>query len=302
LLGNLFWGLSFPLIRSIEMANAAWAPAGSWFILLYTVAPRFVLGLAILLAVQARGGYRVTRPELEQGLILAVFGAGGILLQCDGMRYTSASTSAFLTQFYAVLIPIWLAIRSGRNPGAWVWASCAMVLAGVAILGRLDWRVQHFGRGEIETLASSLFFMVQILSLVDVRFSANRGSKVTLIMFAAISMIFGLLAVAMAPDARALVAPWASPAWLGLTLTLAVFCTVGACLIMNTWQPRISATEAGLLYCTEPIFASLLALVLPALFSRWAGIDYPNESATSNLIIGGGLITLANALIQLRKS
>ena len=47
------------------------------------------------------------------------------------------------------------------------------------------------------------------------------------------------------------------------------------------------------MYCIEPIFGSLMALFLPAIFSVWAGIDYPNETATWTLLIGGGLITLA---------
>ena len=61
-----------------------------------------------------------------------------------------------------------------------------------------------------------------------------------------------------------------------------------------------SATEAGLIYCVEPIFASALALFLPALLSVWAGINYPNETATWTLLAGGGLITAANVLLQLR--
>jgi drug/metabolite transporter (DMT)-like permease len=300
LLGNVFWGLSFPVIRAIEMANAAWVPADSSFVVIYTVAPRFMLALVVLLAVQAKGGIRVTRGELKQGLFLGVFGAGGILLQNDGLRFTAASTSAFLTQFYAVLIPIWLAIRLRRNPGAVVWASTAMVLVGVAILGRFDWSTLRLGRGELETLGSSLFFMVQILCLEDKRYAGNRGSKVTLVMFVWGALLFGLMAAATAPSAHALTAPWASPSWVGLTLILTLFCTVGAFSIMNIWQPKITATEAGLLYCTEPIFASLMALFLPALFSAWAGVDYANERGTLNLLVGGGLITLANALIQLR--
>ena len=44
-----------------------------------------------------------------------------------------------------------------------------------------------------------------------------------------------------------------------------------------------------------------MALFLPALFSQWAGISYANETATVNLAVGGGLVTLANVLIQFRR-
>jgi drug/metabolite transporter (DMT)-like permease len=87
--------------------------------------------------------------------------------------------------------------------------------------------------------------------------------------------------------------------WLGFTLVLTVFCTYAAYSLMNAWQPKITATEAGLIYCVEPIFGSLLSLFLPALFSTLAGIDYRNETGTWTLLAGGGLITLANVLLQL---
>ena len=80
---------------------------------------------------------------------------------------------------------------------------------------------------------------------------------------------------------------------------LVVFCTFGGYLLMNRWQPHVTATQAGLIYCFEPIFASVFALFLPAWFSGWATIDYANEKLTANLLIGGGLITMANVLIQL---
>jgi drug/metabolite transporter (DMT)-like permease len=98
----------------------------------------------------------------------------------------------------------------------------------------------------------------------------------------------------------ALIVPWTSPAWLGFTVTLTVVCTLGAFGLMNAWQPKITATEAGLIYCVEPIFGSAMALVLPVWFSLWAGIDYANERATWTLLTGGALITLANLLLQLK--
>jgi drug/metabolite transporter (DMT)-like permease len=84
----------------------------------------------------------------------------------------------------------------------------------------------------------------------------------------------------------------------GLTLALTVVCTIGAFWIMNTWQPRIPATQAGLIYSIEPVLASVFALFLPALFSAWGSINYPNESPTSSILIGGGLIVFANIMVQ----
>ena len=301
LLANLFWGLSFPLIKAIGLLQGKLLPGvNTWFSALYTVAPRFVFAIAIMAAWRPRKFWCVSRGELKQGVILGLFAAMGMLFQNDGLQFTAASTSAFLTQFYAILIPVWLAVRGRRHPGGLVWACGGLVLAGVAILGRFDWRELRFGRGEGETLFSSLFFMGQILWLDKKEFAANRPEKLTLVMFATEAVVLWSLAAAAAPDLAAMLVPWTSPGWLALTLMLTVFCTVGAFSLMNAWQPRITATEAGLLYCIEPIFGSVMALFLPAWFSAWVGIDYRNEAATWTLMAGGTLITAANVLLQLR--
>jgi drug/metabolite transporter (DMT)-like permease len=300
-LANLYWGISFPVIKSIALLNGRLLPgAGSWFFAAATLAPRFVLAALVLLLFRRRGTARTTRSELKQGLGIGAFAAAGTFLQTDGLQFTASSTSSFLTQFSAILIPAWLALRSRRSPGAVIWLGCALVLLGVAILGHFDWRTLTFGRGEWETLLCSLFFTGQILWIGRPEFAGNRPGTVTLAMFTLQATAFVALAAATAPSARALVVPWESPAWMGLTLILAVVCTVGAFSIMNKWQPKITATEAGLIYCLEPIFASIFALFLPAIFSAWAAIDYRNEQATWALIIGGGLITVANVLVQMR--
>ena len=149
-------------------------------------------------------------------------------------------------------------------------------------------------------MAVSLFFMGQILLLERTDAVSYRPIPVTFVMFtveAAASLCFlGLTA----PKWAAVPVLFTSVPWLGFTVALTLFCTVGAFTIMNAWQPRITATEAGLIYCLEPLFASWMALSLPGLFSRWAGFAYPNETLTTHLLVGGGLITAANVLIQLK--
>jgi drug/metabolite transporter (DMT)-like permease len=86
----------------------------------------------------------------------------------------------------------------------------------------------------------------------------------------------------------------------GLMAVIVVFCTIAAFLLMNRWQRQVTATEAGLVYCAEPVFVSLLALFLPGWLSQWAGVDYANEQLTVRLLLGGGLITAANVLLQSR--
>ena len=301
LLANLLWGVSFPLIKSLAWLQERLVPGSSTgFITVATLLPRFALA-ALVLGLLCGGQLRaLTRREWRQGLVLGLFALVGMSFQIDGLQFTSASTSAFLTQFYAIMIPVYLALRARRLPPATVWVSCALVLAGVAVLARLDWQDLKLGRGELETLIASVFFMGQILWLERREFAGNRPLPVTVVMFGVLALAAGLLAAGLAPAGVSLRPLWTSGAWAGLTGLLTVLCTLGAFTLMNVWQPRLTATEAGLLYCCEPVFTSLLALFLPAWFAAWAAIPYANETVGVHLLVGGGLITAANLLLQLR--
>lgn len=305
-LATVFWGLSFPLIKALALVGANALPsASSGFAVAMLVAPRFLLAVPVIAACLAlqrrrepRPGPWIRRAEAKQGVVVGLFAAIGLVLQNDGLRYTAASTSAFLTQFYAITIPLWVAFRRRTPPRAVVIVSTLLVMAGVAILGRFDWRNLRLGRGEIETLLASLFFMGQILWLEHPGFSSNRPLPMTLVMFLLPAVVFFAWAAAAAPASPALPALLAQPFWILGSITLCLACTVAPYVIMNVWQPKITATEAGLVYCCEPIFATLLSLFVPALFSFSARIAYPNEHAGVHLLVGGGLITIANGLLQ----
>jgi len=301
LLANAFWGLSFPTIKAVAFIHEAILPGSThWFVTAMSVAPRYILAALVMLLWQIGKLRRITSGEWCQGVELGLFASAGTILQNDGLQFTSASVSAFLTQLYAVLIPALVALRLRRLPALRVWLAGGLVLIGVAILGRFDLKTLSFGRGEWETLACSLFFMGQILCLGRQEFAANDPVRITLVMFSLQAVVFSGLLLGTVPSAPAVWQLCSSLPWISLTLALTLTCTLGAFLLMNTWQPKITATEAGLMYCFEPIFGSLLALVLPALFSIWCGIAYANERASWGLAMGGGLITLANVLLQLR--
>lgn len=301
LLANFFWGLSFPLIKAIAHAHEQLLPgSGNWFITAMSIAPRFLLGAAFMWLISLGQMRDASARELKQGVLLGLSASCGMLFQTDGLQFTTASTSAFLTQFYVILIPAWLALRSRRWPAPVVWAASALVLAGAAVLARFDWHELHLGRGELETLLSSVFFMWQILTLEHKGFAGNRVRPVTTVMFTTQAAIFTVMALGTAPQAADVLVPWTSGPWLLFTVLLTGFCTIGSFTLMNRWQPHITATEAGLLYTTEPIFTSVMALFLPGVFSVWAGFHYANETLTWQLLVGGALITAANLLIQLR--
>jgi drug/metabolite transporter (DMT)-like permease len=299
-IANACWALSFPTMKALQMMYRALLPqSNSWFVAASTISVRFALATVVMLLVCIPTLRRITRLEVWQGLGLGIFATAGLVLQMDGLAYTSASTSAFLTQFYCIIIPTWVAWRERRWPTGRTVLSCGLVIAGVMVLSDIDWHQLRLGRGELETLLGSIIFTGQILWLQRPKFAPNNVNHFTLVMFAVIMVVALPVAVCTAASSGDWLPPYrVSSVWI-LTTVLTVFCTLGAYLLMNYWQPFLSATQAGLLYCLEPVFASAFALFLPAWLSTMAGIQYPNELISWSLLIGGALITVANILMNL---
>ena len=164
LVATFFWASSFPVVKALALEQQKLVPdAGTWFFALIGALYRFGIAGLLLALFLNRNLLKLSRLELEQGGWLAVFGVGGILFQMDGLSYTAASTSAFLTQLYVAFIPVWVALVHRHLPKPKVIASLVLVLVGLAILADLDFKTFKLGRGETETLIGSLLFGGQIL-------------------------------------------------------------------------------------------------------------------------------------------
>ena len=160
------WGLSFPLVKCLLLEQQALAPAaGSWFLSAWGLATRFLLAALVLLPWILRSGVRP--DEWKQGAKLAFWCGIGMWFQADGLAHTAASTSAFLTQGYCLLLPLWAAFRQKKNPGPRAWIAVAMVIFGGAWISGVTPGNLRLGRGEMETLLAALFFTFQILGLEE---------------------------------------------------------------------------------------------------------------------------------------
>ncbi|MES2642347.1 MAG: DMT family transporter [Myxococcota bacterium] len=296
------WAISFPLIRVLSLAQHQHSPEiSSWFVSSVIVTSRFLLGGLVVALLSPRSLQAITRSEWSQGLGLGLLCGISILWQVDGLSYSPASVSAFITQGYCVWIPIYVCLRSRRVPSGDLLISTGLVVAGIFLLSGASFDSLHLGRGELETLLASLFCAAQILWLERPRFEDNRSLTITVIMFFAAGLVAAPVALVSSGGPGAWTQLLQLPHLTELMVVLTLVCTVAPFLLMNQFQKFVTATEAGLIYCCEPIFASLLALFLPGILAGWMGTHYPNETPTAPLLLGGGLITAANIWIQVRK-
>jgi len=288
------WGLSFPVVKVLQLEQQSRLPdASGIFLASWIQVARFGLAALILLPFISRLP-RPTRSEIRQGLLLALWGGLGMGVQTWGLAHTDASVSAFLTQAYCVFLPLIACLRTRQRPPIQIIGATILVLLGGAILSGLRPDQLSLGIGEQATLLSALFFTVQILNLEAPKYATNRGRPVTVVMSIGIALLWLPVAFLSAPEPAAMLSVGASWSAFALIASLSLFCSVGAFLIMNTWQRRVSSTEAGLIYTTEPVFAAAYALFLPASLATMTSTTYANERLTFSLLLGGTLIVLAN--------
>jgi len=299
---TLLWGISFPLMRGLQLAQKAHVPhVPDLALACSVVAIRFALAALILLPFFASQLRRVTVTEWSQAIGLAILATGGLYLQTLGLAWTDASIAAFLTQLYTLIVPLIVALRDRRSPSLRVIVACVLVLIGVAILSPGLLRQFTLGLGEVIIIVGAFFTAGQIVWLERPAYAENRAGVVTLLMFVMLAMFTSVayfLSGGTTADAGKL---FDTPPLIILTLILVLLCTLFNFLIMNAWQRCVSATEAGLIYSIEPVIATVSTAFLPGWMSWLASVNYPNETLTWNLLAGGLLIITATILVATEK-
>jgi len=291
---TLAWGLSFCLVKSLNLlAGEGWGPAAALIGIRFLVA-----AVPLIVAAGLARRFWPTRLEWRQSVLIAFYCGIGMALQAHALSYTLASTSAFLTQGCAVMVPLWVALTRRRLPPAKILPPLALVVAGVAILSGVDFRHFHMGRGEFETLLSCVFFTGMILTIESPRYAQTDKILVTAV-FLLIGGAAGLGFTLANGGTRHLAVLTAHPGPLLVMAVLALISTTLGFYWMVRWQPNVTATEAGIVYCLEPVWASIWSLFLPVTLAGMLGVAYANERVTTAMVLGGGLILSASVLLAL---
>lgn len=303
------WGLSFTLFRAMGLMAQTNLSASAEVMELFStinVGFRFLVAGLFLSPILLYKKIVPNKNEILHGFVLAVFGGLGVYFQMHGLHSISASSSAFITQVYCVFIP-WFAYFRNKTPINFrVVVSTALVLLALKFVTGFEWTQIHFKPGEWLTLLAAFLFTFQILSFDEKRFKGNRVLPLTFVMCigsALCTFTLGFI-TSRSVDAelfRQVLSIQFDIRTLLITLILVLGPTLFSFLGMNYWQPKVNAVQAGLIYCTEPVWATLIAGSFPLFLSPFLGIDYAAETFHLDFFYGAILMTVAQIALFVRK-
>ena len=238
LLTTFVWGATFPATKA---ALEQISPLSFLFL-------RFLLGSLVVFGVLLLMRRRLTCDAymVRASAIATAWLFLGYVLQTVGLRYTTASNSAFITVLYVVFVPLYL-----RRLGVHTWVSNGIALLGLWLLVR---PTASANLGDLLTLGSAAAFAAHMVCLERYTRVADPVSLfawqlllMTLAMFGA--MWWEPPTLAMFEPSRVLV--------VGLVVT-GVLAT-GAFAVQMWAQRLLPAQQVALLFAADPAVAAWLS-------------------------------------------
>lgn len=264
LLTTFIWAATFP---ATKLALEQILPFSFLFL-------RFLLGtLAVGIVLAAfRRALKRDVATLRMAGIASSFLFVGYAAQTVGLRYTTASNSAFITALYVVLVPLFL-----RRFDTRLWSALALAVAGLWLLIRPSAGIQA---GDLYTLAGAVAFALHIIMVEAYTWRSDIAS------FSAwqLVMVTGVLTGPALVEGFRLESIAFTPVLLWALVITGVGATALAFFVQVWAQRHVPAQRVALIFAFEPALAAWLSwLVLGEQLgvAGWAG---------SGLITAGVLI------------
>lgn len=260
LLTTFIWGATFPATKAVLEQ----IPPFSFLFL------RFLLG-----AVLVGGGYLFWRLRLHRepavlraSAIATCWLFLGYALQTVGLKYTTASNSAFITALYVVIVPLILRRFERR-----VWLATGIATVGLWLLVKPS---ASGNLGDVLTLGCALAFAAHIACLERFTREVDSPSLFAWQMIASVVLLFPAMLIEQAP-AQAFAPTALLLVGLGVTGGLAT----GAFAIQMWVQRIVPAQQVALIFASEPAYAA------------WLSWYVLGETLDAQGWVGSGLILLA---------
>jgi drug/metabolite transporter (DMT)-like permease len=264
ILTTVIWAATFP---ATKVALNEMSPL--MFLFLRFLVSTIAVGAVMMLLKRPLG--RDTR-SLKLAAIASIFLLIGYVTQTVGLRYTSASNSAFITALYVVFVPLFL-----RRFSVQLWTALGLALVGLGLLIRPS---AEMSMGDFYTLACAVAFALHIIAL---EFFVIKTDFQSLASWQLVMVTVALLVPAFLEGPPPGAASF-TPTVIGALCITGVLAT-GLAFFVQVWAQRhVPAQRVALIFALEPALSAWMSwLVLGEQLDAmgWAG---------SALILTGVLI------------
>ena len=226
---------------------------------------------------------KMTWLDFKLGVLMGTINFLGYFLQTEALRYTTPAKNAFLTTLYVAIAPLILWLFWHERPQRKTYFAVALAIIGMAVITNVANTGLQLNFGDFLTVVSAIFWALQLI------FFGKYGPKVSspwvvIFMIGLCQGTFGWITTGLFERTNLTQIHWVQ-ALIPLAI-LAIVVTFLAQGMQITAQQYTDATSAGLLLMLESFFASTMSVIM--------GYD----PLTPQLILGGLILLLANAIMQ----
>jgi len=246
---TLIWGSNFVVIKN---ALADISP-------LCFNAVRMSLAAVVLAAIFYRELPRLTAGAVRSGFLVGLFLFVGNELQTSGLKYTTASKSAFLTGVSVVLVPVLLAVFWKRGINRLTSIGVVLAFAGLYLLtvpasAGAGLNLRSMNHGDLLTLGAALVFAFHII-FIEHATQAHRWQQITVVQVAVTAL---LMIVTTLGEKVSVV--WSPRVLWGIGITGCL--GLALAFAIQAWAQQFTpATHTALIFTLEPVFAWLTSFI-----------------------------------------
>lgn len=228
--------------------------------------------------------WRVIKAGAFAGSMLTIV----LILQTEGLRFTTASNSALITGLYLVLTPLFLAVTQKIRIAKYSLIGSVIAFAGLYLLTQYNFQAANFG--DFLTLLCSFGCVAHILA-VDATAKRSPVILLALVQFATVAICTGAVSLlTQQPSFH-----YSQEAWGSIFFT-AIFATIIAFGIQIAVQRVLDPTRAGIIFALEAVFGTF--------FGWWLGNEMMSGTAFAGacLMVGGMVVAESKPLVRLLKN
>lgn len=274
----LIWGATFVVVKE-ALSDA------SVFVFLSL---RFVLAGAVLAPIQRRELRKLDAEGLRAGALIGCLLFAGFAFQTAGLTLTTPSKSAFITGFFVVLVPLFLAGFGGKRISGWIWAGVFAAVAGLYFLTVPASGFSGLNAGDVLTLFCAALYALHIIAIGHYAPRYSAGLLVFLQVAVAAMLSVGAVPLSALAGLETPRVIW-TPGLIWAVLATGILATVGT-FSAQVWAQKYAApSHVALLLTLEPVFAGVASFV------------FVGERLGARALAGAALI-LAGILVAELKS